>query len=288
MALACVPAGAAEAAPVKVVSHAVELSRADVAPIAVRCTRARACRGVVEVGVPLRHQPVSCEACTLRIGRAHFRIGPGRTRLVRVHRSGPEDVSAAADSLEVFALASLDGEKLGMNARARRQRRVRLEAPAALARPVVGLSLVDIVSRWGLDNGQDDNALRFRVHAARGTEAVRVEVAGRAVDLHFDMTDGPYVVPRGSFAPGGTAFHGELPIGRDEFHYDHRYEMNVTACHGSTCDALDEFREIDRGAYGYGDPICRLTPGSGAPGAAPAPRRPNPLAALVAGPPLGL
>ena len=271
----------------KVVSKTVTLSRADVAPIAVRCSRTRACRGVLELGVPLRHQPVSCSTCNLRIGLAHFRIGAGRTRRVRVHRSGPEDVSAAADRLDVFALAHLDGEKLGMNARARRQRRVRLMAPAELPRPAVGLSFVDVVSRWGLDGGADDNALRFRVHAARGTDAVRVELAGRGVDLHFDMTDGPYVVPRGSFAPGGTAFHGELPIGRDEFHYGQRYEMNVNACHASTCEALDEFREIDRGAYGYGDPICRLTPGSGVHGAAPAPRRPSPLAVLVAGPPLG-
>jgi hypothetical protein len=287
VALLALPAGVAEAARVEVVSRDVTLSRAGVAPIAVRCAaRRRSCRGVVRLGVPLRHQPVACDTCTLQVGRARFKIGSGRTQVVRVQRRGAADVSAAADRWEVLALARLDREKLGMNAIARRQRPVRLSAPPALPRPPVELSLLDVVSRWGLDYTGDDNALRFRVHAPRGTEAVRVEVGGRAVDLHPDMTDGPYVVPEGSFAPGGNAFHGELPIARGEFHYGERYEMKVYACHGSTCEALDELREVDRGAYGYGDPICRLPRGGGS---APAFVRrgathPSALAVMVAAP----
>jgi hypothetical protein len=279
-------AAPADAAPVKVVSHAEVLDRAGVAPIAIRCRRAhRACRGSVTLGVPQRHLPVACSTCLLDVGAARFLIPAGRTRAVTVRRAGPADVSDAADSWDVVAVARLRGEKLSRTEAARRHRSVRLEAPAALPRPAVPLALVDVVSRWGLDSQRDDDALRFRVRTPRATGAVRVEIRGRTVDLHPDMTEGPYVVPAGSFAPAGTNFHGELPIAPGEYRYGERYPVRVTACRGFECEALEVETEVSPGAYGYGDPICRL-PRTGATAAAarPAVKHPSPLAVLLAAP----
>lgn len=277
----------AVAAPVKVVSRAVVLDRAGRAPIAIRCLRARReCRGSVALGVPQRHLPVGCATCLVSVGRAGFRIPAGRTHTVSVRRSGPADVSDAADSWDVVALARLRGEKLDETAAARRQRTVKLGAPTTLPRPAVPLALVDIMSRWGLDSQSDDNALRFRVRTPRGTDAVRVEVRGRSLDLHPDMTEGPYVVPAGSFAPAGTNFHGELPIASGEFRYGERYPVRVTACNGPACEALQVEAEVSQGAYGYGDPICRLPRAGGSARAVLRPRavHPSALAVLVAAP----
>jgi hypothetical protein len=206
---------------------------------------------------------------------------------VAVRRVGPADESFEADSWDVVALGRLRTERLGMQARARRLRALRLEAPATLARPPVPLALVDIVSKWGLDQQRDDDALRFRVRAPRGVDAVRVEVRGRTLDLHPDMT---FVVPEGSFAPGGTNFHGELPIAAGEYRYGERYPVRVSACQGDACQALATEAEVSPGAYGYGGPICRLPRADGTAGPV-APRRrrraavhPSALAVLVAAP----
>jgi hypothetical protein len=238
----------------------------------------------VTLGVPRRHQPVSCSTCLHEVGRAQFQIAARKTRVVAVRRVGMGDVSAAADSWRVIALARLRGEHIGQAAAERRQRAVRLDAPPALPRPAVRLSLIDLVSRWGLDSQSEENALRFRVRAPRGSTAVRVDIRGRALDLHPDMTDGPFFVPAGSFAPAGATFHGELPIAAGEYRYGERYAVRMTACEIDACSQRTVETEVARGAYGYGDPICRLPRGAARAGRRPATIHPSPLAVLLAAP----
>lgn len=279
------PAAALGSVPVKVVSTTVTLRQAAVAPVVVRCRAHRVCRGVVTLGVPQRGLPVGCPTCNVTVGAARFRIPGGATRTVAVPRRGADDLSYYADAWDVIALATLRGERPGPAAAARRQRNVRVDAPPALPRPATALTLVDVLSRWGLDQPRDDNALRFEVRAPRGTDSVRVEIRGHTVDLHPAMGSGAYFVPSGSFAPAGVILHAETPIGRDEFHYGERYPMRITACQGDTCQALEVEREISQGAYGYGGPICTLRLGAGfTRKLEPAVVHPSPLGVLVAAP----
>jgi hypothetical protein len=247
-------AAASPAPPVEVVSREVTLRRHDVAPIEVRCNRTRRpCRGVLVLGVAQCGGPALDPDCQIPVGRRRFAIRARTTRTVFVHRSRPaEHAAAGPDSVVVRATPSIG--RRAPTRRTRWTREVRLVAPSSVPRPVAGPRL-QRAERMEL--GHD--AVRFIVLAPLGTARSEGALADRELELHRRMS-APYVLGAESFAVTGEVWHGETPVGRDEFRRGERHPYRVSACDAASCREAGGEVTLHPDPGLVPQPVCVLRP----------------------------
>ena len=248
--VSAVPAqGAAGFAPAAtVLPERSSLVRHDRARLVLECRARRECRGRVQLATACTVQPAFFRDCRSPIGQARYRVEAGRRRSVEIDRTiGERDTSAEAEAVTLTAIA-YGTRRRGTFTRGRR-RAVRLRAPRSLARPEVpvGVRAVYRSSRA---------TTRVLVDGRLSTTVARLELAGRPVDLHRDRF-APFSVPAGSFAPGGSQFHG---VGRSDAEAPQVGETlpyRLTTCSGDACTTVEGRIRVERDPIDDA-PICML------------------------------
>jgi hypothetical protein len=221
------PAAADAVAPVTVTSSSVTLQRAGVAPVKVRCNRDRSCHGTLVLSAPCdqRDAPVLMRGCRVPVGTRGFAVAAHRTRSVAVRRNGVRFTSGSGDAATVRAVAYLgtaDGQRGG------RARALTVTASPSLPRPDVEPALF----RLDALRVEDDASvydLAFEVDVPRGSFSAEAAVGDRTAPLHPAGSE-PFVVPAGSWAPGGVSFHGTLRAGKGELPPHSSQSVRVTGC----------------------------------------------------------
>jgi hypothetical protein len=170
---------------------------------------------------------------------------------VDVRRNGVRFTSGAGDAATVLAVAYLD---TGDGGRGRRERPVTFTAPQSLPRPDAGPELfrVDALS---VADDPDVYDLAFEVDVPRGSFSAEADVGGRTASLHPAGT-APFVVPAGTWVPGGVAFHGTLRVGKGDLPPHSRQSVRVTGCTARGCQTAT--RTVTLPGPDDPHPICHI------------------------------
>jgi hypothetical protein len=246
--------GAAEAVSAgSVASTTVRVKTAGVADVRVRCDRERPCRGVLSLSVPCdqRDEPVVIPACVTPVGARRFAIAGGRTSRVSVRRNDVRFTSAARDASTVTARVFVAGRTYRSLPRGRR---LTLTARQSLPRPDIAPSLVRLDGFPAGDDGSEYE-LAFEADVPRGSFLAQASVAGRTVALH-PAGGQPFVVPPGSWVPGGVSFHGTLRTRPEDLPPHSSQRITIAGCTIRGCTSATSVRRLP----GPNDPrpICHI------------------------------